>query len=99
MSVFLALGFRPFFLLAGFLAVILVATWVPAFVAGITFSAYYGQIGWHSHEMIFGYTVAVIAGFLLTSVRNWTERQTPAGRYLAAMVALWLFGRILPFFP
>jgi uncharacterized protein involved in response to NO len=99
MSVFFALGFRPFFLLAGFLAVILMATWVPAFVGGIVFSTYYGQIGWHSHEMIFGYTAAVIAGFLLTAVRNWTERPTPAGGYLAVVVALWLFGRILPFFP
>src|SRR5215831_5155804 len=48
--------------------------------------------------MIFGYTIAVVAGFLLTAVRNWTERPTPAGGYLAAMVALWLFGRILPVF-
>src|SRR5262245_39283039 len=99
MSVFLALGFRPFFLLAGFSAVILMATWVVAFVGGIAFATYYGQIDWHSHEMIFGYTVAVVAGFLLTAVRNWTERPTPAGRYLGAMVALWLFARVLPFFP
>jgi uncharacterized protein involved in response to NO len=98
MSVFLALGFRPFFLLAGFSAVILMATWVPVFVGSIAFNTYYGQIDWHSHEMIFGYTVAVVAGFLLTAVRNWTERPTPAGGYLAVMVALWLFGRILPFF-
>jgi uncharacterized protein involved in response to NO len=99
MSVFLALGFRPFFLLAGFSAVILMAMWVLAFVGGIAFSTYYGQIEWHSHEMIFGYTVAVVAGFLLTAVRNWTERPTPAGHYLGAMIALWLFARILPFFP
>jgi uncharacterized protein involved in response to NO len=98
MAVFLALGFRPFFFLAGFSAVILMATWVPAFLRGIAFSTYYGQIDWHSHEMIFGYTIAVVAGFLLTAVRNWTERPTPAGGYLAIMVALWLFGRILPFF-
>jgi uncharacterized protein involved in response to NO len=75
MSVFLALGFRPFFLLAGFSAVILMTTWVPAFVGGITSSTSYGQIEWHSHEMIFGYTVAVVAGFLLTAVRNWTEKR------------------------
>ncbi len=48
--------------------------------------------------MIFGYSAAVIAGFLLTSVRNWTGRSTPTGRLLAAIVALWLVGRILPFF-
>jgi uncharacterized protein involved in response to NO len=98
MSIFLALGFRPFFLLAGFSAVILMATWLPAFVGGIASSTYYGQIDWHSHEMIFGYTAAVVAGFLLTAVRNWTERPTPTGGYLAIMVALWLLGRILPFF-
>ena len=80
MPAFFALGFRPFFLLAGFLAIVLMALWVPAFVGAFAFNTYYGQIGWHSHEMIFGYTVAVIAGFLLTSVRNWTDRPTPAGR-------------------
>jgi len=95
MSVFFALGFRPFFLLAGFSAVILMATWVPAFVGGIAFSTYYGQIDWHSHEMIFGYTIAVVAGFLLTAVRNWTNRPTPSGGWLMAVAALWIAGRVL----
>lgn len=99
MLVFLAIGFRPFFLLSGLLAVILMATWVPAFVGWLSFGSYYEQIGWHSHELIFGYTCAVIAGFLLTAVRNWTERPTPVGASLALLVALWLLGRILPFFP
>ena len=99
MPVLFALGFRPFFLLAGFSAVSLITLWVPAFLGGFAFTTYYGQIGWHSHEMVFGYTVAVIAGFLLTAVRNWTEKPTPAGGYLAALAVLWLFGRILPFFP
>ena len=99
MPVLFALGFRPFFLLAGLSAVALIALWVPAFLGGFAFTTYYGQIGWHSHEMVFGYTVAVIAGFLLTAVRNWTEKPTPVGGYLAALAVLWLFGRILPFFP
>ena len=99
MPVLFALGFRPFFLLAGLSAVSLITLWVPAFLGGFAFTTYYGQIGWHSHEMVFGYTVAVIAGFLLTAVRNWTEKPTPAGGYLAALAVLWLFGRILPFFP
>ena len=98
MRVLFALGFRPFFLLGGIFAIFLVAGWVPAFVGGIAFSTYYGQLEWHSHEMIFGYTVAVIAGFLLTAVRNWTERPTPTGGYLGALAGLWLIGRILPFF-
>lgn len=99
MPVFFALGFRPFFLLSGILAVLLVAAWVPALAGWLSFVSYYGQIGWHSHEMIFGYTSAVIAGFLLTAVRNWTERPTAAGASLASLVALWLVGRVLPLFP
>jgi uncharacterized protein involved in response to NO len=98
MLVVFNLGFRPFFLLSGVFAVILMALWVPAFTGGRALSTYYGQIGWHSHEMIFGYTVGVIAGFLLTSVRNWTGRPTATGASLAALIALWLLGRILPFF-
>ena len=99
MQVLFALGFRPFFLLAGCFAIFLVVAWVPVFVGGFAFDTYYGQLGWHSHEMIFGYPSAVVAGFLLTAVRNWTERPTPTGGYLAAIAALWLGGRILPLFP
>ena len=98
MLVVLSLGFRPFFLLSGALAVILMALWIPAFIRGRALSAYYGEIGWHSHEMIFGYTVGVIAGFLLTAVRNWTGRPTASGGSLAPLVTLWLLGRLLPFF-
>jgi uncharacterized protein involved in response to NO len=92
------LGFRPFFLLSGVFAVVLMALWIPVFTGGRALSTYYGQIGWHSHEMIFGYAAGVIAGFLLTSVRNWTGLATATGGSLAALVALWLLGRILPFF-
>ena len=99
MKVLFALGFRPFFLLGGIFAVVLMVVWVPVFVGGATFNTYYGQIEWHSHEMIFGYTVAVVAGFLFTAVRNWTGKETPTGNLLAALAALWLVGRILPFFP
>jgi uncharacterized protein involved in response to NO len=70
MLVLFNLGFRPFFLLSGVFAVILMALWIPAFTGGSALSTYYGQIGWHSHEMIFGYAAGVIAGFLLTAVRN-----------------------------
>jgi uncharacterized protein involved in response to NO len=96
MQVIFALGFRPFFLLAGWLAILLMAFWVPVFVGGVASDIYYAQIDWHSHEMIFGYTVAVIAGFLLTAVRNWTNTPTPSGLPLAGMGALWLVARILP---
>jgi len=92
-----ALGFRPFFLLAGIFAVVLIGEWILAFVAGLGLANYYGAIGWHSHEMIFGFTGAVIAGFLLTAVRNWTEIPTAAGVRLAGLAALWCAGRVIPF--
>jgi uncharacterized protein involved in response to NO len=98
-GVLFALGFRPFFLLAGVFALFSVAGWVAVFAGGLTLETQYGQLAWHSHEMIFGYAAAVIAGFLLTAVRNWTERPTPTGNLLAGMATLWIFGRILPLFP
>ena len=94
-----ALGFRPFFLMAGIFAVILMALWAGAFVTNRPLTTYYGMTGWHSHEMIFGYACAVIAGFLLTAVRNWTGMETAKGPPLAGLSALWLAGRIMPFFP
>jgi len=99
MPIVFALGFRPFFLLAGIFAVALITVWVFTFMGSLALPTYYGQVVWHSHEMIFGYTVAVIAGFLLTAVRNWTNLSTPSGAVLAAMAGLWLLGRIVPFFP
>ena len=54
---------------------------------------------WHGHEMLFGYAVAVIAGFLLTAVRNWTNQPTPTGAPLMALAALWVAGRILVLTP
>jgi uncharacterized protein involved in response to NO len=91
------LGFRPFFLLAGIAAVILVPLWIFAYTEGQIRFDYYTPLYWHGHEMLFGYTVAVIAGFLLTAVRNWTDLPTPGGNALAGLVLLWLAGRIAPF--
>lgn len=95
----MALGFRPFFLIAGLAAITLQLIWVGALTGWWQTPAYYGSIGWHSHEMIFGYTIAVIAGFLLTAVRNWTDIDTPTGISLALLVLLWILGRITPFLP
>jgi uncharacterized protein involved in response to NO len=91
------LGFRPFFLLAGLMAIILVSYWTLAYASDQSALTYYDPVTWHSHEMIFGYTVAVISGFLLTAVRNWTGEQTARGYTLLALVLLWLAGRVLPF--
>ena len=94
----LALGFRPFFSLAGIAAVVLLLFWLGIWSGGIAAPAYYGGIVWHSHEMLFGYAGAVIAGFLLTAVRNWTGAEVPTGRALGLLALLWLAGRLAPLF-
>jgi len=91
-----ALGFRPFFSAAGISAALLLITWLAIWSGAVGVSSYYGPIPWHSHEMLFGYAVAIIAGFLLTAVRNWTGVNTPNGKPLMLLALLWLAGRILP---
>jgi len=92
------LGFRPFFLAAAVAAVALMLWWQGLLLSVVDADAYYGAAVWHSHEMVFGFAVAVVAGFLLTAVRNWTSEQTLRGPWLAAIVMLWLAGRLLPLF-
>jgi len=93
-----ALGFRPFFLLAGIAAALLVPLWVYRFLNAMPPANYYDPLTWHAHEMLFGYSAAVIAGFLLTAVHNWSGLPTLAGKALAALALLWLAARVLPFF-
>jgi len=93
------LGFRPFFLGAGLLAVALMVLWVVSYQQGLPLNSYYGSYGWHSHEMLFGYGAAVVTGFLLTAVRNWTSIQTLHGIPLALLAGTWLAARLLHFFP
>ncbi len=86
-------GFRPFFLLCGLFALVIVPLWLFRFAhASVPFGALPG-VYWHAHEMIFGFVAAAIAGFLLTSVPSWTGSAGFAGRPLMLMVALWLAGR------
>lgn len=93
-----ALGFRPFFLFAAISAALLMLLWLYVYQGGAFRYHYYSANLWHGHEMIFGYTIAVIAGFLLAAVRNWTGLQTPHGKTLAALFVLWLAGRLVPLF-
>ncbi len=90
------LGFRPFFLAAAAAAIALMLWWLALLLSVVEADAYYGAAVWHSHEMVFGFAVAVIAGFLLTAVRNWTSSNTLKGGLLIAIVMLWLAGRLLP---
>jgi uncharacterized protein involved in response to NO len=92
----LALGFRPFFLAAGISAVALVVVWLAMLTGRLPQPDYLAGPVWHAHEMLFGYLAAVIAGFLLTAVRNWTGMDTPTGLALAGLVTLWLAARLVP---
>ncbi|OAD22080.1 NnrS family protein [Candidatus Thiomargarita nelsonii] len=96
---FLHLGFRPFFIGASSFAFLSMLIWMALYVFGWQFDfSPLSSFTWHAHEMIFGYTIAVIAGFLLTAVKNWTGRQTLHGYPLLLLFLLWLLARILPFF-
>lgn len=88
-----ALGFRPFFLAAGLYAVLMMALWLLVLNGKLHIGSL-SPIVWHAHEMLFGFTVAVIAGFLLTAAQNWTGIRTPSGPALVALFLLWLAGRI-----
>ncbi len=92
---FFALGFRPFYSLAAIFAVASVLFWLLSFTGVIHAGAYLRGIFWHSHEMVFGFAIAVMTGLLLTAVRNWTGLPTPTGLGLAALAAVWLAGRVL----
>ncbi|MGZ8222985.1 MAG: NnrS family protein [Methylobacter sp.] len=93
-----ALGFRAFFALAGLAALILIVFWNAMFKGTFMLEHYFPDNYWHAHEMLLGYAVAVIAGFLLTAVKNWTGKPTLTGDQLASLCLLWLYGRILPFY-
>lgn len=91
-----SLGFRPFFLLAGAGGFVMMLLWIITLSTGYNWPGVSNIITWHRHEMLFGYTGAVIAGFLLTAVRNWTGKPTPEGKPLAALVIIWIAARLIP---
>ena len=98
-GVFFSMGFRPFFLSAALLAVLAIAIWVLA-LRGVTLvQPAHGMMLWHIHEMVFGYGSAVLTGFLLTALPNWTGRRPVSGPALIGLFALWLAGRVVMLVP
>jgi uncharacterized protein involved in response to NO len=89
----LSYGFRPFFLFGAIWAALAVAIWLPFLAGAIRLPTEMAPIQWHAHELIFGYVPAVVAGFLLTAVPNWTGRLPVTGMPLAALFAIWVAGR------
>ena len=92
--VILAYGFRPFFLGAGIWGVLAMALWICALALDLPIGQDYGGPAWHAHEMLFGYTSAALAGFLLTAIPNWTGRLPVSGAPLAVLFLVWLAGRL-----
>jgi len=91
---FLSQGFRPFFLAAGLWSASALALWIVMFATGTALPSRFDPLTWHIHEMLFGFVMAAIAGFLLTAIPNWTHRLPVRGKPLALLAGLWLLGRI-----
>ena len=90
----LSYGFRPFFLLGAVYAGLAILAWLPLFNGELALSTAFGPIDWHVHEMLYGYLPAVVTGFLLTAIPNWTGRLPIQGTPLLVLVAVWLAGRV-----
>ncbi len=89
----LSYGFRPFFLGAALWACVAMLLWIGLLSGSLSFATTYGAIAWHAHEFLFGYIAAVMTGFLLTAIPNWTGRFPLQGRPLLALFLVWLAGR------
>ncbi|MAC76449.1 MAG: short-chain dehydrogenase [Rhodobacteraceae bacterium] len=90
----LTFGFRPFFFGAAVWAVLAMALWVPMLSGHLMLPTAFDPVSWHAHEFLFGYLGAVVAGFLLTAVPNWTGRLPIVGWRLGMLAGLWLVGRV-----
>lgn len=93
---FFGRGFRPFFFAGAVYTIISVLLW-SGFYAGHTNlpDILHDPVGWHAHEMVYGFTMAIVAGFLLTAVANWTGGAPARQMHLAGLVALWIAGRVV----
>lgn len=94
----LSYGFRPFFLFGALWAALAVALWLPMLSGHIVLPSALGPLEWHVHELVYGYVPAIVAGFLLTAVPNWTGRLPVVGMRLAVLFLIWIAGRIAVFF-
>ena len=92
--VLLSYGFRPFFLFGAIYAALAILAWLPIFNSELALSTAFGPIDWHVHEMLYGFLPAVVTGFLLTAIPNWTGRLPIQGTPLLILFTVWLGGRV-----
>jgi uncharacterized protein involved in response to NO len=90
----LSYGFRPFFLLGASWAALAVAIWLPMLAGSFSLPTAFAPVDWHVHELLYGYLPAIVAGFLLTAVPNWTGRLPLTGRPLLGLLLIWIAGRL-----
>lgn len=95
MSPLFTAGFRPFFLAAATWAVLAMAAWLPLLGGDIALPSRFDVVSLHVHEMLFGFVMAAVGGFLLTAIPNWTNREPVSGTPLAVLLGLWLLGRLV----
>lgn len=93
-AVVFSYGFRPFFIAAGGWAIIAMSIWLTIFLGYLRLPSRFDPVTWHIHEMLFGFVLAAVAGFLLTAIANWTGRPPVSGRPLMLLAVLWLLGRL-----
>ncbi len=87
-------GFRPFFFGGAVWAALGILLWLPQYFGELSLPTTLSPLDWHIHEMIYGYVAAIVTGFLLTAIPNWTGRLPVNGYPLAGLAALWLAGRV-----
>jgi uncharacterized protein involved in response to NO len=91
-------GFRPFFFGGTLWGLVAIVLWLCALGGQISLPTAFDPLGWHRHEMLFGFVGAIVSGFLLTAIPNWTGRLPIAGKPLAALVGLWFIARLAVLF-
>src|ERR1017187_3414020 len=91
----LSYGFRPFFLFGAIYAGLAILAWLPMFAGELELRTAFSPVDWHVHEMLYGYLPAVVTGFLLTAIPNWSGRLPLQGMPLLVLVAVWLAGRVV----
>lgn len=91
----LSVGFRPFFLGAAWMAVIWMGLWLGFLLTGTSVQSTIPPVLWHGHEMLFGFALAVVAGFVLTAMQNWTGLRLVSRRELITLATAWLAGRLV----
>jgi uncharacterized protein involved in response to NO len=91
----LSYAFRPLFLAAASWAIVAIALWLAMFLGYARLPTRFDPLTWHIHEMLFGFVMAAVGGFLPTAIPNWTNRLPVRGYSLALLTGLWMLGRIV----